>query len=475
MDVEILARVQFALTIGYHYIYPPLSIGLGLFMVFIESAYLKTRNERYREMARFWTRVFALTFAMGVATGLVQVFEFGTNWAAYSRYVGDVFGSALGAEGVFAFMLESGFLALLLFGWDRVGPKTHFFSTVMVCLGAHFSAVWIVIANSWMQTPAGFHIVGEGLHARAEITQFWEMVFNPSSMERLAHVLIGCWLAGAFLVVSISAYYLLRNRHVQFARTSLKVSLAMATVCVLLQTVSGDKAARTVVEYQPAKLAAMEGLFKTQARAPFSLLGFPNMEKEETVGLKIPGLLSILSYHKLDAVVTGLEEFPKEDWPPVRATFATYRIMLGMWALMFATVVLGWIFWKRLREGRARWLLWVMVFSIGFPMLANEAGWFTAEMGRQPWIVYNLLRTSEGLSSVVSAGQVLGSIIMFLVLYSTMLFLFLYLLDRKIKHGPEATPESAPHNHTGLKHDNGSSHIPLVLGLFGRFGRLCGA
>jgi cytochrome bd ubiquinol oxidase subunit I len=445
MDVEILARIQFALTVGFHYIYPPLSIGLGLFLVFIEATYLKTKNERYREMARFWTRIFALTFAMGVATGLVQVFEFGTNWAAYSRYVGDVFGSALGAEGIFAFLLESGFLALLLFGWDRVGPKTHFFSTVMVAVGAHFSAVWIVVANSWMQTPAGFHIVGEGLAARAEITSFWEMVFNPSSMERLAHVLIGCWLAGAFLVVSISAYYLLRNRHVQFARTSLKVSLVMATVCLVLQTISGDQAARTVVEHQPAKLAAMEGLFETQESAPFSLLGFPNMEKRETEGIKIPGLLSILSYHKIGAKVTGLDAFPEDLWPPVRAVFATYRIMLGMWGLMLLTVVLGWIFWKKLKKGRRRWVLWLMIFSIGFPMLANEAGWFTAEMGRQPWVVYNLLRTSEGLSAVVSAGQVMGSIIMFLVLYVTMLALFLYLLDRKIKHGPEAVPESAPH------------------------------
>jgi cytochrome d ubiquinol oxidase subunit I len=191
MDVEILARLQFALTIMFHYIYPPLSIGIGLVMVIIEGFYLKTGEEKYKNMAKFWTKIFALTFAVGVATGIVMEFEFGTNWATYSRYVGDVFGSALAAEGVFAFFLESGFLALLLFGWDRIGKKLHFFSTLMVCLGAHFSAVWIVVANSWMQTPAGYHIVGEGLNARAEITAFWEMVFNPSSMVRLSHTLIG--------------------------------------------------------------------------------------------------------------------------------------------------------------------------------------------------------------------------------------------------------------------------------------------
>ncbi|MGZ3634271.1 MAG: cytochrome ubiquinol oxidase subunit I, partial [Parachlamydiaceae bacterium] len=203
MDTEILARLQFAFTIMYHYIYPQLSIGLGLILVIMEATYLRTQNPLYLQMTRFWTKVFALTFALGVSTGIVMEFEFGTNWATYSRYVGDVFGSALAAEGVFAFFLESGFLAILLFGWHRVGPKTHFFATTMVCLGAHFSAIWIIVANSWMQTPAGYHIVGEGLQARAEIVDFWAMVFNPSSMDRLIHSVIGAWLSGAFLVVSV--------------------------------------------------------------------------------------------------------------------------------------------------------------------------------------------------------------------------------------------------------------------------------
>src|SRR5690242_18293325 len=211
MDVEILARFQFALTIMFHYIYPPLSIGLGVMLVLMEGRYLITGEPRYLELAKFWTKVFALTFAIGVATGIVMEFEFGTNWATYSRYVGDVFGSALAAEGVFAFFLESGFLAILLFGWNKVGPKFHFFATVMVCLGAHFSAIWIVVANSWMQTPAGYQIEGEGLNARAIITDFWSMVLNPSSMDRLFHTVIGAWLAGAFLVISVAAYYMLKG------------------------------------------------------------------------------------------------------------------------------------------------------------------------------------------------------------------------------------------------------------------------
>src|SRR5579863_2732496 len=225
MDVLTLARVQFAFTIAFHYIFPPLSIGLGVVLVVIEALWLWKLTPLYHQMARFWTRVFALTFAIGVATGIVMEFEFGTNWATYSRYVGDVFGSALAAEGIFAFFLESGFLAVLLFGWDKVGRKMHFFATCMVCLGAHFSAIWIVVANSWMQTPAGFRIVGEGMKARAEITNFWEMVFNPSSMDRLFHTLCGAWQAGAFLVISVSAWYLLKRKYDAFARASLRIGL----------------------------------------------------------------------------------------------------------------------------------------------------------------------------------------------------------------------------------------------------------
>src|SRR5271169_2073868 len=218
MDVLTLSRIQFAATISFHYIYPPLSIGLGVMLVIMEAAWLKTKNPVYHQMARFWTKVFALTFAIGVATGIVMEFEFGTNWATYSRFVGDVFGSALAAEGIFAFFLESGFLAVLLFGWDKVGRKLHFFSTCMVALGAHFSAIWIVAANSWMQTPAGYKIVGNGADARAVLTDFWEMLFNPSSVDRLIHVILGCWLSGIFLVVSISAYYYLKQIHLPFAR-----------------------------------------------------------------------------------------------------------------------------------------------------------------------------------------------------------------------------------------------------------------
>lgn len=444
MEVEGLARLQFALTIMFHYIYPPLSIGLGLIMVIIEAAYLKTRDPHYLAMAKFWTKVFALTFAIGVATGIVMEFEFGTNWATYSRYVGDVFGSALAAEGLFAFFLESGFLAILLFGWNRVGAKMHFFSTLMVCLGAHFSAIWIVVANSWMQTPAGFHIVGDALSARAEIVNFWEMVFNPSSMTRLGHVIIGCWLAGAFLVISVSAYYLVKRRHLPFAKSSLKIGLWVAVFSVILQGISGDRSGRVIAEYQPAKLAAFEALYETKKGAPLTLFGIVNAKEERVdYGVHIPKLLSFFSFSDFNAEIKGLDLFPKNDWPNVPVLFQTYRLMIFMWIGMAITAFSAIYYWRKGTLFEKKWVLQLCVVSVLFPQIANQAGWVSAEMGRYPWVVQDLLRISEGLSKSVTASQVLGSIILFGIVYAFLFLLFIYLLNEKIQHGPlegEQTP-----------------------------------
>jgi cytochrome d ubiquinol oxidase subunit I len=451
MDVLTLARFQFALTIMFHYIFPVLSIGLGLIMVIIEAIYLKTGEGVYLRMAQFWTKVFALTFAIGVATGIVMEFEFGTNWATYSRYVGDVFGSALAAEGVFAFFLESGFLAVLLFGWNRVGKKMHFFSTLMVCLGAHFSAIWIVVANSWMQTPAGYHIVGEGIQARAEIIDFWAMVFNPSSMVRLAHVIIGCWLAGAFLVISISAYYMLKKRHLTFARHSMHIGLLVAFISGILQLIAGDQSGRIVAKHQPSKLAALEALYKTEAGAPLTLYGIVNTKEEKLdYAIQIPKFLSFLSFGSFDAEVKGLDQIPKEDRPNVPALFNAYRMMLGMWALMFGLSILGIYLWAKKRLEFHPWVLRAMVFSAVFPQIGNQTGWFCAESGRYPWIVYGLLRISDGLSKAVTANQILSSIIMFSVVYLILFFLFIYLLNEKIKHGPEEGGEDTSTPYHGL-------------------------
>lgn len=438
MDVEILARVQFALTIMFHYIYPPLSIGLGLVMVVIEGIYLKTKNPIYLQMAKFWTKIFALTFAMGVATGIVMEFEFGTNWATYSRYVGDVFGSALAAEGIFAFFLESGFLAILLFGWNRVSPKMHFFATVMVCLGAHFSAIWIVVANSWMQTPAGFHVVGEGIAARAEITDFWEMVFNPSSVVRLLHTIVGAWLAGAFLVISVSSYYILKNRYGELAKNSLKAGLSVALLSLVLQLVLGDLSGKIVAEHQPAKLAAFEALYQTEKGAPLTVWGIPNNETQTVdYAVVIPKLLSFVAFGDFNAEVAGLDKVPRKDWPNVSAVFQTYRLMLLSWLVMVIIALAGLILVWRGTLFEHKWILRAMVFSVLAPQIGNQAGWVSAEMGRFPWIVQNLLRISDGLSKTVTANYVLTSIIMFGFVYLLLFILFIYLLNDKIQHGPE--------------------------------------
>ena len=326
MGVEILARLQFAFTIAFHYIYPPLSIGLGVLLVIMEGMFLKTKNPIYEQMTKFWVRIFALTFAVGVATGIVMEFEFGTNWATYSRYVGDVFGSALAAEGIFAFFLESGFLAVLVFGWNKVGPKMHFFSTIMVSLGSMLSAVWIVVANSWQQTPAGFHIVGQGMNARAEITDFWEMVFNPSSVDRLLHTLSGAWLAGAFLVISVSAYYILKKKYIDLSERALKIGLALAVFASLFQLFTGHHSASTLAETQPTKLAALEAHYEKSAPGDLYLFGWVDEENQNVeIGIAIPGMLSYLVYGDFSAPITGLQAFPPENRPPVNIVFQTYH------------------------------------------------------------------------------------------------------------------------------------------------------
>jgi cytochrome bd ubiquinol oxidase subunit I len=439
ISVVILSRLQFALTIMFHYLFPPLTIGLGVLMVFMEGMYLRSRDPLYEAMARFWTRIFAVNFAMGVATGIVMEFEFGTNWATYSRFVGDVFGSALAAEGIFAFFLESGFLAVLVFGWDKVSPGTHFLATVMVSLGSMFSAIWIVVANSWQQTPAGFHIVGKGMNVRAEVTDFWAMVFNPSSVERLVHVLLGAFILGAFFVMSVSAFYLLKRRHIEIARRSFTIALLFGAAVSLAEIVSGDSQARTLATTQPAKLAAFEGLYRTEPGGTrLSLVGFPDSSQERVRGeVAIPRLLSLLVYGDLNKPVRGLDQFPRQDWPPVAIPFYAYHAMVGLgFALGTLALVALCLRWRGSLFEK-RWLLWVFVFAVAGPVAANQLGWVGAEVGRQPWVVYGLLRTTDALSKAVKAGAVLGSIVLFALIYALLFAVWVYVLDDKIKHGPD--------------------------------------
>jgi cytochrome d ubiquinol oxidase subunit I len=442
MDTELLARIQFAFTIAFHYIYPPLSIGLGLLLVFMEGMYLKTRNKIYESITRFWIKVFALIFAMGVATGIVMEFEFGTNWSTYSRFVGDVFGSALAAEGIFAFFLESGFLAVLVFGWTRVSSKMHFFSTLMVSLGSMLSAVWIVVANSWQQTPAGYHLVNNGGVIRAEITDFWALLFNPSSIDRLLHTLSGAWLAGAFFVISVSAYYILKGKYLDFAKKSIVIALTLAIFASLFQLFTGDRSAIGISENQPAKLAAFEGHFDSSP-APIYLFGWVN-EKEQKVsyGIKIPGMLSYLIYGNMDKSVLGLNDIKPDERPPVNLVFQSYHIMVAIGFTLIGISVLSLLMIRKEKLFKKRWMLKLLVISVLLPQIANQLGWISAEVGRQPWIVYGLLKTKDAFSKSVSSGEIIFSLTLFTLIYLLLFILFIFLLDRKIKHGPDEYSES---------------------------------
>src|SRR5690606_22243062 len=443
LDLVLLSRAQFALTVMFHYLFPPLSIGLGLIMVVLEGLALRTGDMRWEVMARFWTRIFAVNFAVGVASGIVMEFQFGTNWATYSRFVGDVFGSALAAEGIFAFFRESGFLAVLVFGWDRVSPRMHFFATLMVFLGSCFSSVWIVVANSWQQTPAGHHIVVHDGIARAEIVDFWAMVLNPSAPHRLAHVLLGAFILGAVFVRSISAWYVLHRRHDVVARRSFVVALVVAASMSWAMLLSGHGQAQMVAEHQPAKLAAFEGHFATGTDGTgLYLFGWPDAEARRVhYGVEIPNLLSVLVHGDPDRPVTGLDAIPPDEHPPLVVPFLTYHVMIALGMAFIGLTTLALYFWWRGRLFDQRWLMWTFVFAVPGPYIANQAGWVAAEVGRQPWVVYGLLRTSDAVSRSVPEEHVVFSIAMFSLLYLALFALWLFVINEKVRHGPGPLPE----------------------------------
>lgn len=440
LDPFILSRVQFALTIMFHYIFPPLTIGLGVMMVIIESLWLWKKDPVYESMAKFWTGIFAVNFAMGVATGIVMEFEFGTNWARYSRFVGDVFGSALAAEGIFAFFLESGFLSILVFGWGKVSRGLHYLATCMVCLGSIFSSIWITVANSWQQTPAGYHLVqlANGL-TRAEIVDFWAMVFNPSTVPRLLHVWIGAFVLGSFFALSVSAFYILKGRHKIFAEKNFKIALVYAALVSLLAGATGHLQACEVAYNQPAKLAAMEAHFRTGIGGTgLYVFGIPDTSRQEvSMGIQIPKLLSLLVYFDPDKPVAGLDKFPASDRPPVAIPFFAFHAMVALSGYFIALTVLALFFWWRQSLFDQRWLLWSFVVSPVPAIAANELGWVAAEVGRQPWVVYGLLRTQDAFSKAVPAVHILESIIMFSLIYALLFWVWIYVLHQKIVHGPQ--------------------------------------
>ncbi len=451
MDPEFLSRFQFALTISFHFIYPPISMGLGLLMVVMAWQYVRTQDPLWREQSFFWVKVYGLVFAMGIATGIVQEFEFGTNWADYSRFVGNIFGSLLAAEGVFAFFLEGGFLGLLLFGGNRLGPRMWLLATFLVVFGAHFSALWIIMANSWMQTPQGYTLNQTQWGQQAWMTEFASVVFTPSFIPRLLHTWVASWMVGASLVMSVCAWYLLKHKHIKFAKKGLELALWFFAVLSILQLfVFGAQMAISVTNNQPVKLAAMEGVWNDTACAPLTLFGWVDVQNQTTYGIKIPCLLSILAYMNPQAVVQGLNSFPSDTWAPINLTFQVYHYMFDMGMLFPLIGLIGLFFWWFGRQVYiVRPLLWVFVSTIILTETATTAGWWTAEFGRQPWIVWNLMRTVDGVSPTLRGDQVFLSVLMFVLLYALLFALFIFLLNHRIQQGPEAldkqiVPESLP-------------------------------
>jgi cytochrome d ubiquinol oxidase subunit I len=449
MDVVLLARLQFALTVMFHFIFPSVTIGLALLVAIAEVVRWRTKGEVYDRMAVFWTKLLALTFAVGVATGIVMEFEFGTNWSAYSRFVGDIFGAPLAAEAIFAFFLESSFLGVLLFGRDRVSSGVRALAAVLVALGAAMSGFWILVANSWMQTPAGYELVD----GRAVMTDVGAAIFNPSTLPRLAHTVASSWVAAAFLMVGVAAYHMLRGRHMDVAQKSIALGLVVAFVGSGLMFVTGDTSARQVAATQEAKFAGMQGLYETTVGAPLVLWALPPTQDPakapEGPAIIVTNMLSFLSFGSFTAPVKGLNEFPTDQWPPVTLSFLAYHNMVVLGLLMFAFVLSGlFLLWRRRIERRPTWLR-LAILAIPLPHLAIQLGWMTAEVGRQPWIVYGLMRTQDAVSPVVGGADIVISLVMFAGVYALLFALWLYLMAKEIRHGPAPAPEAAVAEATG--------------------------
>lgn len=428
MDPVLLSRIQFGFTAFFHFLFPPLSIGLAALIATIEFKYWRTSEPIYDKMARFWTKLFMITFVVGVATGITMEFQFGTNWSEYSKFVGDIFGAPLAAEGVFAFFMESTFIGLLYFGRDKISRRMRFVSAFLVALGSSMSAFWIIVANSWQQTPTAYKIEG----GRAVLTDFFGAVFNPSTIPRFLHTVDGAMLTGAFFMMGISAYYLLKKTNVDIAKPSLKIALIFALIAALLQGYLGDEHAKQVANTQPAKLAAFEGMWETQTQAPLNLFGIPDPQGEKThLEIGVPGLLSFLVKGDTNAPIQGLKAFSPDERPPLLATYWSYRLMVFMAGYMILLMLCGIVLHFKGTLYTNRLFLKLLFFSIPIPFLTNEMGWMAAEVGRQPWIVYGVLKTNVA-ASPLPAGQVLLTTIMFFVAYASLAVATIYLLRRQI-------------------------------------------
>lgn len=436
MDVALLARLQFALVISFHYIFPPISMGLGLILVILQSFYMKTNKTVYYQMLRFGVWIFAIVFGFGALTGFMLEHEMGTQWAAYSHFIQHVFGDMLAKEAVVSFFLESSLVLLLIFGLERIKKTYYLVITILATLIPHLNAVWIVMLNSWQQTPIGYKLVGSGLSAQAEVTNTWRMLLNPSFIERISHVYTSAWITGSFLLLGLGAYYLLKKRHQAFAQESVKIGLILSLLGMSLQFITGHFSALNVFHHQPAKFAALEGHFHSQEQANLYLLGWSDAVHQKTWGLYIPGGLGLLATGNPFHTITGLDAIPKDEQPPINFVFQTYHLMVGIGVCLMALVGCGlWLWWKK-SLFQSRIMLRLFVGAAFLPLFANEAGWYTAELGRQPWIVYGLLRTTEGLSRKLQASQVLESILTSLVFDLFLAGVFAFLIVRMVHSDP---------------------------------------
>ena len=435
MDPVILSRLQFAITVGFHFIFPPITIGLAWLLVIVEWRGWKKNDQAFVRIGKFFSRILALNFAVGVATGVVMEFQFGTNWAEYSKFVGDIFGAPLAAEGVFAFFLESTFLGLYLFGRNKVSKGVHWFSALMVAVGSTISAFWILVASSWMQTPAGYRIQG----GRAELTDFWAAVFNPSTLPRFFHTVDAALIAGAFVMAGVSAYLILRNKEAETAQRSMKLALTFGLIVSLMEVfpfghIHGQQVART----QPEKFAAIQGLSTTEKGAPLVFFAYPTLPPPQLrAPVEIPGLLSWLAFGDINAPVKGINEFAKDQIPPLWPTFVSYHNMVLLGMYFIAIMLYGIIQLRRNKLWGSRKLLKTFVWSMPLPIIACQLGWITTEVGRQPWIVYHIMKTSDAISKTVGAGEILFSVILFSVVYLLLGSLYVYLFIQEMKHGPE--------------------------------------
>jgi len=418
MDVTLfLSRAQFAFTIGFHYLFPQLTMGLALFLVILKALFLKTGEARYNAAVHFWSKIFAVTFLVGVVTGIPMEFQFGTNWARFSASTGGVIAQLLAMEGAFAFFLESAVLGVFLFGERAFGQKVHFTAAILLWLGTWSSGAFITAANSWMQHPVGYAL---DAHGHFHLTNYWDILFNPWFFVQYFHTMSGAVVTASFVVAGIGAFYLLNGKPVAYGRLFLTVGVIIGLIASLIQLYpSGDLAGQQVAAHQPVKLAAMEGLFQTQTGAGVVILGQPDPSQGTLDNpLIVPGLLSFLTYRRWTAVVQGLDGFPRDIWPDsISLLYYCYHIMVGLGTLFILIMALAaFLLWRR-QLFRARWMLWILLLATPFPFIANTAGWFTAELGRQPWVVYGLMRTSQGETAPLSAGNVLFTLLGFLGLY----------------------------------------------------------